>query len=144
MIPADETRPKHLKSNQLIVEKLGDELMLYDQTRKQAFCLNQKAAFVWQHCDGKTTVAEIAAQLAQSLGEPIDESLVEFALQTLSQDGLLDTTTLAPFVSTEITRRDLMQKIGLRAAVALPVVTALMVATPQAHASSDRHHKKDK
>ena len=136
MIPVSETRPKSLKSDQLVVEELGAELMIYDQTRNQAFCLNQKAAFVWQHCDGKTSVAEIAAQLSQSLSEPVNESVVEFALQSLSQDGLLDTTSFLPFVPTPITRRELMQKIGVRAALALPLVTALAVATPKAHAST--------
>jgi hypothetical protein len=138
LIPVSETRPKSLKSDQLVVEELGAELMIYDQARNQAFCLNQKAAFVWQHCDGKTTVSEIAARLSQSLGEPMDESIVEFALQNLSQDGLLETTTFLPFVPTQMTRRELMQKIGVRAVVALPLVTALVVAAPKAHASTGK------
>ena len=131
----NEAKPKSLNRDQLVVEELGTELMIYDQRRNQAFCLNQKAAFVWQHCDGKTTIAEIAAEMAKSLSEPIDVAVVQFALQGLSQDGLLETSTFTPFVAEGITRRDMMQKIGVRAAVALPLVTALMVATPKAHAS---------
>jgi hypothetical protein len=45
-----------------------------------------------------------------------------------------------------MTRREVMQKIGVRAAVALPLVTTLLVATPKAHASgrssSGGTHKK--
>jgi Coenzyme PQQ synthesis protein D (PqqD) len=132
----NEAKPKSLNRDQLVIEELGTELMIYDQRRNQAFCLNQKAAFVWEHSDGKTTIAEIAVQMAQSLREPIDPALVRFALQGLSNDGLLETTTFLPFVAEGLTRRDMMQKIGVRAAVALPLVTALMVATPKAHASS--------
>jgi hypothetical protein len=131
----NETKPKSLKRDQLVVEELGTELMIYDQKRNQAFCLNQKAAFVWQHCDGKTTVTEIAAKLALSLGEPADEKVVQFALQSLSQDGLLEPSTFLPLVPAGMTRRDMMQKIGVRAAISLPLVTALLVATPKAHAS---------
>jgi len=130
----NEAKPKGLNRDQLVIEELGTELMIYDQRRNQAFCLNQKAAFVWQHCDGKTTIAEIAVQMAQSLREPIDPAVVRLALQGLSKDGLLETTFL-PFVAEGLTRRDMMQKIGVSAAVALPLVTALMVATPKAHAS---------
>lgn len=135
LTPNNEAKPKSLKRDQLVVEELGTELMIYDQKRNQAFCLNQKAAFVWQHCDGKTTVTEIAAKLAEALGEPADEKVVQFALQSLSQDGLLEPSTFLPFVPAGMTRRDMMQKIGVRAAISLPLVTALLVATPKAHAS---------
>ena len=135
MSPTNETKPKRLNRDQLVVEDLGTELMIYDQKRNRAFCLNQKAAFVWQQCDGKTTVREIAAKLAQSSGETIHENVVQFALQSLSQDGLLEPSNFEPVVPVGITRRQVMQKIGVRAAVALPLVTALMVAAPKAHAS---------
>jgi hypothetical protein len=133
-----ETMPKSLKSNQLVVEKLGAELMIYDQARNQAFCLNQTAAFVWQHCDGKSTIKDIAAKMAQTLGKPVDEKIVTFSLQSLSKDGLLETSNLTPFVPASMSRRELIEKIGVRAAVALPLVTALAVATPRAHASSHK------
>jgi hypothetical protein len=135
LISPQEVKPKSLKRDHLVVEELGTELMIYDQKRNQAFCLNQKAAFVWQHCDGKSTATSIAAQMEQSLGEAVDEKVVEFALQSLAQDGLLDPSSLLPFAQSGMTRRDLIQKIGVRAAVALPMVTALLVATPKAHAS---------
>jgi hypothetical protein len=135
MSPTNEIKPKSLTRDQLVVEDLGTELMIYDQKRNRAFCLNQKAAFVWQRCDGKTTVGELAAQLAHSSGATIDEKVVQFALQSLSQDGLLEPSTFEPVFPLGMTRRQVMQKIGVGAAVALPLVTALMVATPKAHAS---------
>jgi hypothetical protein len=148
LISPNEAKPKSLKRDQLVVEELGTELMIYDQKRNQAFCLNQKAAFVWQHCDGQSTAASIAAQMEQSLGEPVDQKVVEFALQNLAQDGLLEPFSLLPFVQAGMSRRDVIQKIGVRAAVALPLVTALLVATPKAHASGGsktggggKHHR---
>jgi len=135
MSPPNEMKPKSLSRDQLVVEDLGAELMIYDQKRNRAFCLNQKAAFIWQHCDGKTTVGELAAKLAHSSGATIDEKVVHFALQSLFQDGLLEPTSFEPVVPLGMTRRQVMQKIGIRAAIALPLVTTLMVATPKAHAS---------
>lgn len=136
MNSALETMPKSLKSDRLVVEELGTELMVYDQARNQAFCLNQTAAFVWQHCDGQSTIKDIATKMEQSLKKPIDESIVSFALQSLSKDGLLEHPSATSFVPAQMSRRDLIQKIGVRAAVAIPLVTALAVATPKAHASS--------
>jgi hypothetical protein len=133
---ANTVKPKSLRRDQLIVEELGTELMVYDQKRNQAFCLNQKAAFVWQRCDGKTTIAEIALQLAQFLGEPVNEEVVQFALQSLSQDSLLEPSTSLPLVPAGMSRREVMQKIGVGTLATLPLVTALLVATPKAHASS--------
>ena len=134
MLLPDERKPQRLKSDGLIVEPLATELMIYDQKRNQAFCLNQKAAFVWQRCDGKTTTAQIAADMAQDLNLPVDEKVVEFALATLSKDGLLEAPAFLPAAS--LSRRSLIQKFGVSAAMALPLVTALTVATPRAHASS--------
>ena len=139
MTPNNEVKPKSLKRDQLVVEELGTELMIYDQKRNQAFCLNQKASFVWQHCDGKTTVAEIAVKLASALDEPADEKVVQLALQSLLHDGLLEPSTFLPLVPAGMTRREMMQKIGVRAAISLPLVTALLVATPKAHASGGRN-----
>jgi hypothetical protein len=144
LTPSIEVKPKSLSRDQLIVEQLGAELMIYDQKRNHAFCLNQKAALVFQYCDGKTTVAGLAARLTQTLGEPVDEKVVQFALQSLSQDGLLEPLDFPPVVTAGMTRREVMQKIGVRAAVALPLVTTLLVATPKAHASGGGnpwHHK---
>jgi Coenzyme PQQ synthesis protein D (PqqD) len=135
LTPSTEVKPASLSRDQLIVEELGAELMIYDQKRNQAFCLNQKAALVFQYCDGKTTVAGIAARLAQTLDEPVDEKVVQFALQSLSQDGLLEPLDFPQIVAASMTRREVMRKIGVRAAVALPLVTTLLVATPKAHAS---------
>jgi hypothetical protein len=146
LTPSIEVRPASLSRDRLIVEELGTELMIYDRTRNKAFCLNQKAALVFQYSDGKTTIEGIAARLAQTLGEPVGEKVVRFALQSLSQDGLVEPLDLSPIVAAGMTRREVMQKIGVRAAVALPLVTALLVATPKAHASggssSGGKHKK--
>jgi hypothetical protein len=136
LTPSIEVKPMGLSRDQLIVEELGAELMVYDQKRNQAFCLNQTAALVFQYCDGKTTVAGIAARLTETLGEPVGEKVVQFALQSLSQDGLLGPLDFPPIVAAGMTRREVMQKIGVRTAVALPLVTALLVATPKAHASA--------
>src|SRR5271163_4664827 len=135
--PNQET-PQRVIGDHFIVEQLMNEVMIYDQKRNKAFCLNHKAAFVWQHCDGATTINELTALLQQVSPETVDTAVIQFALETLAADGLLEPSTFESGVPAGMTRRSLMQKFGLSAAMSLPMVTALLVATPKTHASSSR------
>jgi hypothetical protein len=135
MIPAKEEYPLRLQSPKLIVEELPDELMIVDPERNKAFCLNRTASFVWKQADGKTSVAEITRRLARHLDEPADEEVVWFTLDVLLKDGLLNSDPVQPPAALGVTRRHLLQKMGV-GAMALPVVTVLMVSPAKAHASS--------
>jgi Coenzyme PQQ synthesis protein D (PqqD) len=135
---ASQETPQRVGGDRFIVEQLMNEVMIYDKTRNKAFCLNDKAAFVWQHCDGKTTVADLATLLQQRSPEPVDAAVIQFALETLATDGLLEPLSYQSLLPPGLTRRNLIQKFGLSAAMSLPVVTALLVATPKAHASSSK------
>ena len=69
---ANRDTPQRIVGDHFIVEPLINEVMIYDQKRNKAFCLNQKAAFVWQHCDGATTIDQLTALLQQVSSEPVD------------------------------------------------------------------------
>ncbi len=45
------------RKNELIIQELPEELLVYDLARHKAHCLNKTSAFIWKHCDGETTVA---------------------------------------------------------------------------------------
>ena len=130
---ADQSKPLRLQSGNLVLEELPNELMIYDPERKKAFCLNGTAASVWRHADGNTTVAEIAQKIGKE-GYPANEEMVCYALGVLSKDGLL--AEESPAVPAAITRRALLQKMGVGAATAVPLVTVLFVSPAKAHASS--------
>jgi hypothetical protein len=130
-----ESTPLRLQSTNLILEELQDELLIYDTERNKAFCLNQTAAYVWKHADGKTTVAEMAKRMEQDLEKPMNEQVVWFALDVLSKDGLLATGPALPSAAPGFSRRDMLQKMGV-GAMAIPVVTALFISPAKAHASS--------
>ncbi len=46
------------RQDELVVEELSDETLVYDLKRHKANCLNRTAALVWQDCDGQTSVAQ--------------------------------------------------------------------------------------
>jgi hypothetical protein len=111
----------------LVVQHLSDEVLIYDQRRHKGHCLNQTAALVWKHCDGKTSTSEIAHLLEEELNTPVKEEVVWLALEQLGKTHLLSKqVTLA---QPGMTRREVMKRIGLAAAVALPVVMSITAPT---------------
>ena len=49
-------------------ELLDNEASVYEWTRREVHALNPTAARVWQMCDGRTTVGEMARTLRAELG----------------------------------------------------------------------------
>jgi len=60
---------------------------------------------------------------------PIDERLVQIALDQLSSRNLLDGSFKMPARLAGLNRRQLMRSLGLAGVVALPVITSLLAPT---------------
>ena len=45
------------RHDELVVQELPDEVLVYDLRKHKAHCLNQTAAFVWNHCNGQASAA---------------------------------------------------------------------------------------
>jgi hypothetical protein len=118
----------------LTVQGIGDETLVYDETRHRAFCLNATSATVWRLSDGRRTVEQIADAATIELQLPVTREIVEFALSVLRRDGLLQADSYPAGVHA-VSRRALIKKLGVGAALMVPVVTAVF-APPAAHAGS--------
>jgi hypothetical protein len=116
------------RREQLIIQELPDEVLVYDLERHKAHCLNETSALVWKHCDGKTTVAEMTRVLERRLATPIDDDVVLLALNQLRRFHLLEEGSVT-IGTMKVSRRDLVRKY-LPAALALPVI--LSIAAPAA------------
>ena len=115
-----------------IVVEVLHETLVYHKENHRAHCLNRTAAEVWKLCDGKKTVAEITKTLAQESKSPVEEELVWLTLRRLSKAGLLVKQKRQEQILGS--RRAVMRKIGM-AAMALPIVTSILVPTAQAAVS---------
>jgi len=109
----------------LVIQRLADEVLVYDQERFKAHCLNRTAALVWKHCDGRKTAGAIAQALEKDAGTPVGEDLVWLALDQLAKSRLLTERTI-PVSGTGISRREVIRRVGIAAAIALPVVTSIV------------------
>jgi hypothetical protein len=114
----------------LVVRELADEVLVYDTTTDKAHCLNHTAALIWQHCDGQSSVSQIAHSVSLHLKAPVDEKLVWFALDQLSKDHLLEQRVCMPALMSGMTRRQMVRILGIAAVVAVPLVTSIVAPTP--------------
>ena len=94
------------RAEKLLVQDLGDELLVYDLERDKAHCLNRTAALIWQHCDGHTTLPELAQHVNAELKTEAGAEIVGLALKQLSQRHLLDKE--AAWMERAVSRRALL------------------------------------
>jgi hypothetical protein len=108
-----------------VVRDLSGELIVYDLDRHEAHCLNATAAVVFRHADGQHTPGQIAAHLGVSGRGGTD--VVDMALEQLAGAGLLEHAP--PPDEAGLSRRDVVRRVGLGAAVLLPLVTSVLAPT---------------
>jgi hypothetical protein len=111
----------------LLIRELADELLVYDQDRHSAHCLNRTAALVFRHADGTRTAAELARLPGAN------EEVVRLALEQLTASGLLEAAASPASPETfkaGMSRRDVARRVGLAAATLLPAVASIVAPTP--------------
>jgi hypothetical protein len=112
----------------LVIRELDDETLVYDTERDRAHCLNQTVALVWNRCNGKTTVGEMAGLLQEQSGARVDVDVVWLALKQLQQFQLLEKAAL-PVDLPSVSRRRMILKYA-PAALALPLIMSISAPTP--------------
>lgn len=120
--------PQARKEN-VLVQEIGSELIIYDQECHRAHRLNPSAALVWNNCNGQTSIVELSKLLQSRFGLPPDEEVAWLALDRLEKANLLQVPVEA---ATGLSRRKLLRKLGLVGALSLvlPTVTSMVVPTP--------------
>ena len=126
----------HPKARQdgLVLRELPEELLVYDTDTHDAHCLNATAAFVWKQCDGTTSVPGIVDRARAEFDAEIDDEMVWVALEDLWKRQLLEGEP-APAREGTMSRSQALRRVGIAAAVSVPVITSI-VAPKAAHAAT--------
>jgi hypothetical protein len=111
------------RTDELIVEELDGQVLIYDQQTDEAHCLSHAAAQVWRACDGENSREQLAAELG------LDGAIVNRALAELEACGLLDGIPNAGVTRREATAR--FAKVGAAAAAA-PLIYSVVSPIPAA------------
>jgi hypothetical protein len=128
-----ELQSTRFKQRKLIAREIGDELLLFDEQTSTAHCLNGIAGEMWTACEAESSAADITDSLCSRWPE-LKEDVVEASLSHMADAGLLEETEEQEIVS--MSRRNLVRKMGLAAAVALPIVVTSVLIPPAASAAS--------
>jgi hypothetical protein len=122
----------------LLVDQVGDEIVVFDEERREAHSLNRMASIVWQLSDGAHSLTQIAAELTKELRVEVNEAIVLHALDKLASVHLLEDDD-GTMVERAPTRRDAMKRVAAAgvAAVGLATVLSMTAPTPAMAASGD-------
>lgn len=128
------------RTTDLTIEALPSETVVYDTTNHRVHCLNEMAGLIWRHCDGKSSVEQIAGRLSEDLKLPVDLDVVKLGLQELSKRHLLVPDPEGPELP-PISRRDLGRRLALAGGTLvttlMPAITSIVAPTPAMAESGD-------
>jgi hypothetical protein len=125
MKTTEQVLPNARKEN-LVIEELPDEVLVYDLNLHKAHCLNQTAALVWEHCDGQTSIKQMVEILRTEFSFRVDEEMVWLALCQLSSVRPLEEKSIPARGEERLRRREMIRRIGLTATVGLPFVISII------------------
>ena len=128
------------RQQDLIVEELADEVLVYDLQTDKAHCLNRLAALIWKNCDGEKSEREIAEALEQELESPVSVQIVMLGLEELASYGLLknEANEQGELPKATVSRRRLIQNLGLAVTLSLPLIMSISAPTAaQAGSTTD-------
>lgn len=129
-MPVDEWPLPIARRDDLIVEHLPGETVVYDLRTHQVHCLNPAASRAWELCDGRHSRGELADVLQREFDLPSDETVVDCALASLTRAALLPPRPSQP-EQAPVSRRAVVRKLALAGGVA-----ALLPSVRSAHAQS--------
>lgn len=119
--------PRSLQEN-LSIQQIGTETLVYDERRHKAFCLNETSSAIWRLANGERNVGQISSEAIIALKVPISPEVVSFALDELRREGLVE-FTLSPACGPAISRRIMLRQLGVGAALLVPTVAAIVAPT---------------
>lgn len=109
------------KDQNIVVQVLEDEVLIYNLANHKAYCLNETSAIVYRACDGETSFEELKRK------HRFSDEVIFFALDNLKKEGLIETAYDSPLKGMK--RREVLKKIGLATAIALPVIASVSMPT---------------
>ena len=114
------------RNSGIVVQGLGKELLIYNLTTHKAYQLNETSMIVYHACGRGASFADLKRR------HQFTDDLIYLALDQLKDEGLIKGYE-SKFAA--LSRRDVMKRVGLTTALALPVIAAI-VAPAAAHAAS--------
>lgn len=124
------------RSEGIVMKEFMEETLIYEIETHKCFCLNSTAARIWNLCNGKRSISEIAEQLSIDLKSTVSDEMVLFTLSELKKFNLLSIDEDTTFLPSGMPRRELIKKAALTSMIALPAIASLVAPTAAMAAST--------
>lgn len=111
----------------LLVQDLNGEVMIYNLNTNKSYCLNSTAGKVFNACNGSDTIEDLKLKTGFS------DEIIYLSLDEIKKNDLIESDYSSPFAG--LNRREAIKRVGLTSIIALPVIAAL-VAPSAANAAS--------
>jgi hypothetical protein len=124
------------RSTKLLVQSVGQEIVVFDRETQRIHKLNRTAALIWRHCDGRRSVPQLAALLREGLNVPdLTEEVIWLALERFAKTRLLRTVRGRAAGLNLRPRRTSV--LWARSSPLMPSITSLRAPTPLMAKSSE-------
>ncbi len=124
-----------LRTENLVVKELPNEVLIYDLENNKAFCLNETARFIMDECNGTSSIDEALESLNRKMKSKIDEDMIWMVIDQFKKSNFLQRDYVIPVQTSRLSRRKILQTAAALG-IALPIVTSL-IAPISAHAQSN-------
>lgn len=127
------------RTEKLLIQEVGNELIVYDQENNTSHCLNLVAAKVYELCNGQHTIKDIAELLEKELNISKDDGidtrgLVWLTLEELERFNLIKEYLKQPVSVSNISRRNVIKTGALVGGFAIgsmfPLVKSIIAPKP--------------
>lgn len=112
-----------LSTQDIIEQNLGDEILLFNLKTNKALSLNKTAATVYKYCDGQTTLEKVCRD------EGLTKEIVYLSLKELEKENLVELAKDLLADLKNISRREVVRKVGTAGIFALPVLAVIVAPT---------------
>lgn len=117
------------RKNNLVIQEMGNEILIYDLKTNKALSLNETSGLVWQLSNGDRTISQIAETVTQKLNFAVKEDFVWLALEQLKKENLLENEADITSKFQGASRREVIRKIGFASLVTLPMISTIIAPT---------------
>ncbi|NJM52507.1 MAG: hypothetical protein HC846_03380 [Blastocatellia bacterium] len=117
------------RTREIVIQEMENETLVYDLKANKALCLNKLSAMTWKYCDGKNSIGKIADKISVELKIIINEEFVEFAVEELRKENLLENSAEVITNISNLSRREAIRRIGLSSALMLPIISSVIAPT---------------
>lgn len=109
------------RTTDIIEQEAGAELLIYDTRIDKAYHLNETSKIIYTACAERMTLDELKRR------HRFSDDLIHFALDEMRASGLIEGEISDRF--SELSRRDVIKRVGIGTLAALPVIAALTAPT---------------